>query len=97
MEVTQFTYFQQVGGLECRPVAGEITYGLERVALYIQKVQSVYALGWARDPVTRREVSYGGRSEERRVGEDGVSKGKFRGWPDHSKKKNNKPSVHTTT
>ncbi len=47
MEVTQFTYFQQVGGLECRPVAGEITYGLERLAMYIQKVESVYDLVWS--------------------------------------------------
>ena len=49
MEVTQFTYFQQVGGLECRPVSGEITYGLERLAMYIQGVDSVYDLVWARD------------------------------------------------
>ncbi|WP_295682487.1 glycine--tRNA ligase subunit alpha [uncultured Nevskia sp.] len=48
MEVTQFTYFQQVGGLECRPVAGEITYGLERLAMYIQKVESVYDLVWSK-------------------------------------------------
>ncbi|MDH4458006.1 MAG: glycine--tRNA ligase subunit alpha [Nevskia sp.] len=47
MEVTQFTYFQQVGGLECKPVAGEITYGLERLAMYIQKVESVYDLVWS--------------------------------------------------
>jgi glycyl-tRNA synthetase alpha chain len=47
MEVTQFTYFQQVGGLECRPVSGEITYGLERLALYIQKKESVFDLVWA--------------------------------------------------
>ena len=47
MEVTQFTYFQQVGGLECKPVAGEITYGLERLAMYIQKVESVYDLIWS--------------------------------------------------
>ena len=40
MEVTQFTYFQQVGGLECKPVTGEITYGLERLAMYIQGVDS---------------------------------------------------------
>ncbi len=46
MEVTQFTYFQQVGGLECRPVTGEITYGLERIAMYIQGVDSVYDLVW---------------------------------------------------
>ncbi len=47
MEVTQFTYFQQVGGLECRPVAGEITYGLERIAMYLQGVDSVYDLVWS--------------------------------------------------
>ena len=46
MEVTQFTYFQQVGGLECKPVTGEITYGLERLAMYIQGVDSVYDLVW---------------------------------------------------
>lgn len=46
MEVTQFTYFQQVGGLECRPITGEITYGLERIAMYLQGVDSVYDLTW---------------------------------------------------
>lgn len=46
MEVTQFTYFQQVGGLDCRPVTGEITYGLERIAMYLQGVESVYDLVW---------------------------------------------------
>jgi len=46
MEVTQFTYFQQVGGIECRPVPAEITYGLERLAMYIQGVNSVYDLTW---------------------------------------------------
>ena len=46
MEITQFTYFQQVGGLDCRPVTGEITYGLERIALYIQGVDSVFDLKW---------------------------------------------------
>ena len=50
MEVTQFTYFQQVGGLECRPVMGEIAYGLERLAMYIQGVDSVYDLVWAKHP-----------------------------------------------
>ena len=50
MEVTQFTYFQQVGGLECRPVSGEITYGLERLAMYIQDVKSIYDLVWANTP-----------------------------------------------
>lgn len=46
MEVTQFTYFQQVGGFECDPIPGEITYGLERLAMYIQGVDSVYDLTW---------------------------------------------------
>ena len=47
MEVTQFTYFQEVGSLTCRPVLGEITYGLERLAMYLQGVESVYDLVWA--------------------------------------------------
>ncbi|MEX2451170.1 MAG: glycine--tRNA ligase subunit alpha [Rhodospirillales bacterium] len=46
MEVTQFTYFQQVGGIECNPVAVEMTYGLERLAMYIQGVENVYDLDW---------------------------------------------------
>ncbi len=46
MEVTQFTYFQQVGGIECKPVLGEITYGLERLAMYLQGVENVYDLVW---------------------------------------------------
>ncbi|MBC8211552.1 MAG: glycine--tRNA ligase subunit alpha [Gammaproteobacteria bacterium] len=57
MEVTQFTYFQQVGGLECRPVSGEITYGLERLAMYIQGVESLYDLVWAHGP--DGDVTYG--------------------------------------
>jgi glycyl-tRNA synthetase alpha chain len=57
MEVTQFTYFQQVGGLECSPVTGEITYGLERLAMYIQGVDSVYDLVWTDGPMGR--ISYG--------------------------------------
>jgi glycyl-tRNA synthetase alpha chain len=48
MEVTQFTYFQQVGGLDCRPVTGEITYGLERIAMYLQGAESVFDLVWTR-------------------------------------------------
>lgn len=47
MEITQFTYFQQVGGLECKPVTGEITYGLERLALFLQGAESVYDLIWS--------------------------------------------------
>jgi len=50
MEVTQFTYFQQVGGLDCELVSGEITYGLERIAMYLQRVESVYDLVWSRGP-----------------------------------------------
>ena len=50
MEVTQFTYFQQVGGLECKPVSGEITYGLERLAMYLQDVKSVFDLVWTKGP-----------------------------------------------
>jgi glycyl-tRNA synthetase alpha chain len=53
MEVTQFTYFQQCGGLDCRPVSVEITYGLERLAMYLQGVDSVYELQW------NDHVSYG--------------------------------------
>ncbi|MFX4227379.1 MAG: glycine--tRNA ligase subunit alpha [Porticoccaceae bacterium] len=58
MEVTQFTYFQQVGGLECYPVSGEITYGLERIAMYLQGVDSIYDLVWARSP-DGTPVTYG--------------------------------------
>jgi len=56
MEVTQFTYFQQVGGLECRPVTGELTYGLERLAMYIQGVDNVFDLRFNEDGVTYGEV-----------------------------------------
>ena len=48
MEITQFTYFQQVGGIDCAPVPGEITYGLERIAMYLQGVDSVYDLTWSK-------------------------------------------------
>lgn len=58
MEVTQFTYFQQVGGLDCRPVTGEITYGLERIAMYLQGVESVYDLVWAGNSPAGK-VTYG--------------------------------------
>jgi glycyl-tRNA synthetase alpha chain len=57
MEVTQFTYFQQAGGLECRPVMGEITYGLERLAMYLQDVDSVFDLVWTDSGA--RKVTYG--------------------------------------
>ncbi len=57
MEVTQFTYFQQIGGLDCKPVTGEITYGLERIAMYLQGVESVFDLVWTDGPLGK--VSYG--------------------------------------
>ena len=57
MEVTQFTYFQQAGGLDCKPVTGEITYGLERIAMYLQDVESVFDLTWADGPAGT--VTYG--------------------------------------
>ena len=57
MEVTQFTYFQQVGGVECYPVTGEITYGLERLAMYLQGVDSVYDLVYSDGPFGK--VTYG--------------------------------------
>ncbi len=58
MEVTQFTYFQQVGGLECYPVTGEITYGLERIAMYLQEVDSIFDLVWCYGP-DGSKVTYG--------------------------------------
>ncbi|HXF08733.1 MAG: glycine--tRNA ligase subunit alpha [Pseudomonadota bacterium] len=58
MEVTQFTYFQQVGGLECYPVTGEITYGLERIALYLQGKDSIFDLVWTIGP-DGQPVTYG--------------------------------------
>jgi glycyl-tRNA synthetase alpha chain len=57
MEVTQFTYFQQVGSLDCEPVTGEITYGLERIAMYLQGVKSVFDLVWTNGP--NGVVTYG--------------------------------------
>ena len=57
MEVSQFTYFQQIGGLECQPVSGEITYGIERLAMYLQGVDSIFDLVWGRGP--QGVVTYG--------------------------------------
>jgi tetrameric-type glycyl-tRNA synthetase alpha subunit len=57
MEITQFTYFQQVGGLDCRPVTGELTYGVERLAMYLQGVESIFDITWTDGP--RGRVSYG--------------------------------------
>ena len=57
MEVTQFTYFQQVGGLECKPVTDEITYGLEHIAMYLQGVESLFDIVWTDGPLGK--VTYG--------------------------------------
>jgi glycyl-tRNA synthetase alpha chain len=57
MEITQFTYFQEVGGVPCKPVSGEITYGLERLAMYLQNVESLYDVVWTDGPLGR--VTYG--------------------------------------
>jgi glycyl-tRNA synthetase alpha chain len=65
MEVTQFTYFQEVGGIACRPVMGEITYGLERLAMYLQGKESVYDLQWA-PGVTYRDVYHQNEVEQSR-------------------------------
>ena len=65
MEVTQFTYFQQVGGLECRPVLGELTYGLERLAMYLQGCDSVYDLTWVKG-VTYGDVYHQNEVEQSR-------------------------------
>ena len=61
MEVTQFTYFQQVGGIDCKPITGEITYGIERLAMYLQKVENVYDLVWTewQENGETRRLTYG--------------------------------------
>jgi glycyl-tRNA synthetase alpha chain len=59
LEITQFTYFQQCGGVDLDPICAELTYGLERLCAFLQDVDSIYEIVWARDPVTGREVKYG--------------------------------------
>jgi glycyl-tRNA synthetase alpha chain len=59
LEVTQFTYFQQCGGVDLEPISAELTYGLERLCAFFQDVDSIYDIVWARDPETGREVKYG--------------------------------------
>lgn len=61
MEVTQFTYFQQVGGIDCKPITGEITYGIERLAMYLQKVENIYDLVWTEweENGKTRRLTYG--------------------------------------
>src|ERR1700731_3563522 len=59
MEITQFTYFQQCGGIELYPISVELAYGLERIAAFLQDVDSIYDIVWARDPETGRATTYG--------------------------------------
>ena len=59
LEITQFTYFQQCGGVDLDPICVELTYGLERIAAFLQDVDSIYDIVWARDPDTGRVVKYG--------------------------------------
>ena len=58
LEITQFTYFQQCGGIDLDPICAELTYGLERIAAFLQDVDSIYDIAWARDPMSGREVTY---------------------------------------
>jgi glycyl-tRNA synthetase alpha chain len=59
LEITQFTYFQQCGGIDLLPISVELTYGLERIGAFLQDVDSIYDIVWARDPETGHEVKYG--------------------------------------
>jgi glycyl-tRNA synthetase alpha chain len=59
LEITQFTYFQQCGGLDLDPISAELTYGMERIAQFLQDVDSIYDIVWARDPETGAAVTYG--------------------------------------
>ena len=59
LEITQFTYFQQCGGVDLFPISAELTYGLERIAAFLQDVDSIYDIVWARDPENGHEVTYG--------------------------------------
>ena len=59
LEITQFTYFQQCGGLDLDPISAELTYGMERIAQFLQDVDSIYDIVWARDPETGEPVTYG--------------------------------------
>jgi len=59
LEITQFTYFQQCGGVDLFPISAELTYGLERIAAFLQDVDSIYDIMWARDPLTGSVTKYG--------------------------------------
>jgi glycyl-tRNA synthetase alpha chain len=59
LEITQFTYFQQCGGQDLDPICAELTYGMERIAAFLQDVNSIYDIVWARDPETGAAITYG--------------------------------------
>jgi len=80
MEVTQFTYFQQVGGLDCKPVSAEITYGLERLVMYLQGVDSVFDITWqsyTKPDGTKGEIKYGQVHHQGEVEHSGYNFGNF--------------------
>ncbi|MCB1747169.1 MAG: glycine--tRNA ligase subunit alpha, partial [Gammaproteobacteria bacterium] len=86
MEITQFTYFQQVGGLDCRPVSGEITYGLERIAMYLQGVNSVFDVVWTEHDgrvVTYGDVYHQNEVEMSAYNFEHADTGALFGWFDH--------------
>ncbi|HEX5055005.1 MAG TPA: glycine--tRNA ligase subunit alpha [Gammaproteobacteria bacterium] len=89
MEVTQFTYFQQVGGLDCRPVSGEITYGLERLAMYLQGKESIFDLVWAKGPqgiVTYGDVYHQNEVEQSKYNFEQADTGVlFKAFDDHER------------
>jgi glycyl-tRNA synthetase alpha chain len=93
MEVTQFTYFQQAGGLECKPVMGEITYGAERLAMYLQQVDSVFDLVWTNSggrDVTYREVFHQNEVEQSRYNFEHADVDALFGWFDTCEREANK-------
>ena len=80
LEITQFTYFQQAGGLELSPISAELTYGLERLAMVLQRVDNVYDLEWAPGvPLSRRALPRRGRAVEIRLRPGGDAEGAVRG------------------
>ncbi len=89
MEITQFTYFQEVGGVPCKPVSGEITYGLERLAMYLQNVESLYDIVWTDGPhgrVTYRDVFHQNEVEQSTYNfEQANVEVLFRHFEDHEK------------
>ncbi len=93
MEVTQFTYFQQVGGLDCKPVTGEITYGLERIAMYLQDVKSVYDLVWTEGPngpITYGDVFHQNEVEQSTYNFEHADTDALFGWFDHCESESKK-------